>query len=81
MEAGSVDELLGATVERPTLQQFQVEVGRTTEDRAGPAVSGDGGEDRPLQTVDQAPAVSAQFSDRLACEHLRDECGAAQSQT
>ena len=33
MEGGPVDELLGATVERPMLDQLQVEVGRTLEDR------------------------------------------------
>ena len=34
MEGGSVDELLDVTVERPVLDQLQVEVGRTLEDRA-----------------------------------------------
>jgi hypothetical protein len=33
MEGGSVDELLDVTVERPVLDQLQVEVGRLVEDR------------------------------------------------
>ena len=33
MEGGSVDELLDVAVERPVLDQFEVEVGRTLEDR------------------------------------------------
>ena len=62
------DELLGVAVERPALEQLEVEVARATEDRAGPGPSGDDGEDRHLQAVDQAAAIAAQFSDRLACE-------------
>ena len=36
MEGGSVDELLDVTVERPALEQLQVEVGRILEDRLQP---------------------------------------------
>jgi hypothetical protein len=36
MQGGSVDELLGVAVERPALDQLQVEVGRTLEDRVHP---------------------------------------------
>src|SRR6266487_6760822 len=33
MQGGSVDELLDVTIERPALDQLEVEVGRTLEDR------------------------------------------------
>jgi hypothetical protein len=33
MERGSVHEFLDVTVERPALEEFQVEVGRTSKDR------------------------------------------------
>jgi hypothetical protein len=36
MEGGSVDELLGVIVDRPVLDQLQVEVGCTLEDRVEP---------------------------------------------
>jgi hypothetical protein len=41
MERGSVGELLDVTVERPVLDQLQVEVGRTLEDRVQPGLTGD----------------------------------------
>ena len=41
MEGGSVDELLDVVVERAVLDQFQVEVGRTLEDRGQPGLTGD----------------------------------------
>ena len=52
MEVGSVDELLDVTVERPVLDQLQVEVGRTLEDRVQPGLTGDDREERHLQAVD-----------------------------
>ena len=39
MESGSVDELLDVTVECPALDQLQVEVGRTLEDRVQPGLT------------------------------------------
>jgi hypothetical protein len=48
MEGGSVDELLDATVECPALDQLQVEVGRTLEDRVQPGLTGDDREERHL---------------------------------
>jgi hypothetical protein len=45
MEGGSVDELLDVIVERLVLDQFQVEVGRTLEDRVQPGLTGDDRED------------------------------------
>jgi hypothetical protein len=36
MEGGPVDELLGVAVERQVLDQLEVEVGRTLEDRVQP---------------------------------------------
>ena len=59
MEGGSVDELLGVTVEGPVLDQLQVEVGRTLEDRVQPGLTGDDWEERHLQAVDQAGGAGA----------------------
>ena len=42
VEGGSVDELLDVAVERPVLDQLQVEVGRTLEDRFRPGLTADG---------------------------------------
>jgi hypothetical protein len=53
MQAGSLDELLRAAVERPLLDQLQVEVGRTLEDRLIPGLTGDDGKDRDLHVVDE----------------------------
>ena len=36
MQGGPVDELLDVAVERPALDQLEVEVGRTLEDRVRP---------------------------------------------
>ena len=52
MEGGPVDELLGATVERPMLDQLQVAVGRTLEDRLHAGLTGDDREERHLHAVD-----------------------------
>src|SRR5262245_27566574 len=54
MERGSVDELLDVAVERPALEQLQVEVGSTLEDRVLSGLTGDDGEDRHLYAVDEA---------------------------
>src|SRR5437588_4553788 len=53
MERGSVDELLGATVERPVLEQLQVEVGRALEDRVQSGLTRDHREERHLYAVGQ----------------------------
>ena len=57
MEGGSVDELLYVTVERPVLDQLQVEVGRSLEDRVRPGLTGDDGECQ-LYVVDEDRASS-----------------------
>ena len=41
MQGGPIDELLGVAVERPGLDQLEVEVGRTLEDRGQPGLTGD----------------------------------------
>src|SRR6266545_993971 len=53
MQGGSVDELLDVAVERPALDQLEVEVGRTLEDRVQSGLTGDHGEERHLDSVDQ----------------------------
>src|SRR3954465_9154003 len=53
MQAGPVDELLDVTVERPTLDQLEVEVGRPLEDRVKPGLTGDGGGEPTRPGVDQ----------------------------
>jgi hypothetical protein len=50
----SVDELLDVAVECPGLEQLQVEVGRTFEDRVHSGLTGDDGEERHLHAVDEA---------------------------
>jgi hypothetical protein len=54
VQGGSVGELLDVAVERSVLDQLEVEVGRTLEDRVVPGLSGDDGEERHLDAVDQA---------------------------
>src|SRR4051812_5906543 len=54
VEAGSVDQLLDVTVESPALEELQVEVGSTREDRVRPGPTGDDRKDRHLHAVDQA---------------------------
>jgi hypothetical protein len=49
MEGGSVDELLDVIIKRPVLDQLQVEVGRTLEDRVRPGLTDDHREERHLQ--------------------------------
>jgi hypothetical protein len=51
MEGGTVGELLDVTVECPGLDQLQVEVGRTLENRVQPGPTGDDGEERHLHAV------------------------------
>jgi hypothetical protein len=46
MQGGSVDELLDVAVECPALDQLEVEVGRTLEDRVHPGLTGDHWEER-----------------------------------
>src|SRR5512133_4388357 len=53
VEGGSVDELLDVAVERPVLDQLEVEVGRTLEDRFRPGLTADGRKKRQLEVVHQ----------------------------
>src|SRR5215218_7719288 len=53
MQGGPVYQFLDVAVERPGLDQFQVEVGRTLEDRVQPGLTGDHREERHLDAVDQ----------------------------
>jgi amino acid efflux transporter len=50
----TVDQLLGSAVERPALDQLEVEVPGAGEDGTGPGAPGDDGEDRHLHPVDEA---------------------------
>ena len=52
MQGGPVDELFGVAVERPALDQLEVEVGCTLEDRVLPGLTGDHREERHLDAVD-----------------------------
>jgi hypothetical protein len=54
MQGGPVDKLLDVAVERPALDQLQVEVGRTLKDRVHSGLTGDDREKRHLHTIDQA---------------------------
>ncbi len=51
MQGGSVDHLLDVAVQRPVLDQLQVEVGRPCEDRVQPGLTGDDREERHLHEV------------------------------
>src|SRR4051812_14748646 len=53
MQGGPVDEFLDVTVERPALDQLEVEVGRTLENRGKPGLTSDHREERHLNAVDQ----------------------------
>ena len=52
VQAGPVDELLDVSVERPAVDQLEVKVGRTLEDRFLSALTGDHWEERHLDSVD-----------------------------
>src|ERR671924_1897281 len=54
MQRGPVDELLDVAVERPALDQLEVEVSCTLEDRVHSGLTGDHREERHLDAVDQA---------------------------
>src|SRR5215218_1939937 len=56
MQGGPVDELLDVAVQRPALDQLEVEVGRTLEDRVQPGLTGDHREERHLDAVDETGA-------------------------
>src|SRR6202030_3515386 len=53
MQGGPVDELLDVAVERLALDQLEVEVGRTLEDRVQPGLTGNHREESHLDAVDQ----------------------------
>jgi hypothetical protein len=50
---GSVDEFVGVPVERPVLDQLEVEVGCAPEDRVGAGRAGNDGEDGHLPEVEE----------------------------
>src|SRR5918911_2240302 len=54
MQRGAIGEFLDVAVERSTLDQLEVEVGRTLEDRIRSVLAGDHREDGHLDAVDQA---------------------------
>src|SRR6266576_5962084 len=54
MQGRPIGELLDVAVERSTLDQLEVEVGRTLEDRIRSILARDHGEDAHLDAVDQA---------------------------
>src|SRR5215470_11859616 len=51
---GAIDQFLGVAIERPALDQLEVEVACAAENRARSGPSGDDGEDCHLKAVDQA---------------------------
>ena len=65
MQAGLVGELLDVAVERPALDQLEVEVGCTLKIGVISGLTGDDGEDRHLDAVDQTGGHSDRFIDRL----------------
>ena len=68
MQGGPVDELLDVAVERPALEQLEVEVGRTLEDRGRAGLTGSTGKSVTWTRSTRPAAISARFNDRLPCE-------------
>src|SRR6187200_17392 len=68
MEGGSVDELLDVTVERPVLDQLEVEVGRPPKIGSVPVLPVMTGKTVTCTRSTRPAAISAQFNDRLPCE-------------
>src|SRR5829696_6069975 len=54
MQGRPVNELLDVPVERPTVDQLKIEVGRTKKDRIVTRPTGDHGKDGQLDSVDEA---------------------------
>src|SRR5215218_5040201 len=54
MQGRPVNELLDVPVERPTVDQLKIEVGRTNKDRVVTRLTGDHGKDGQLDSVDEA---------------------------
>ena len=54
MQGRPVNELLDVPVERPTVDQLKIEVGRTKKDRVVTRLTGDHGKDGQLDSVDEA---------------------------
>src|SRR5215213_4049337 len=54
MQGRPVNELLDVPVERPTVDQLKIEVGRTKKDRVVTRLTGDHGKDGRLDSVDEA---------------------------
>jgi len=75
MQGGPVDEFLGVAVERSALDQLEVEVGRTLEDRVHSGLTGDHREERHLDAVNQTGGhqrpVQRQAAVRAQPEFLR----------
>ena len=73
MQGGPVDELLGMAVERPALDQLEVEVGRTGEDRVQPddRYGRSGGVARE-DDVFRAGRLAAVAGDRVEGERARE---------
>jgi hypothetical protein len=68
MQGRPVNELLDVPVERPTVDQLKIEVGRTKKDRVVTRLTGDHGKDGQLDSVDEAGGHHARFIDRLPYE-------------
>jgi hypothetical protein len=72
MQGRPVNELLDVPVERPTVDQLKIEVGRTKKDRVVTRLTGDDGKNGQLDAVDEAGTINARFIDRLPYERNGD---------
>src|SRR3954469_3070674 len=54
VQGRAVGEFLGVAVERPVLDEFEIEVGCAAEDRVEAGLAGDDREERDLHLVDEA---------------------------
>ena len=68
MQAGPVDELLDVAVERPVLEQLEIEVGCALEDGSSPVCPVMTGNSVTCTRSTRPAAISARFRDRLPCE-------------
>src|SRR5829696_2897002 len=68
MQGRPVNELLDVPVERPTVDQLKIEVGRTKKDRVVTRLPGDGGKTVSWIRSTRPATINARFIDRLPYE-------------
>src|SRR5215218_5680473 len=72
MQGRPVNELLDVPVERPTVDQLKIEVGRTKKNRVVTRLAGDGGKTVSWTRSTRPATINARFIDRLPYERNGD---------